>query len=315
MRIRLGFVSIALAIYNNTPSSTFTYKRFAQLPREEAVAHAVRIGRGNLEATRRILYYNAAHGIRFYRMSSSLIPLATHPDVMLDAGALYRDELAELGAFARAHGIRLSMHPNQFTLLNGKDSVVQAAIQDLNYHTAILDGMGMDENGIINIHVGGMYGDKASAVERLYRNFPAVPEAVKKRLTFENDDKTYTAEETLAVCERLGQPLVLDLHHDWCNPSAVPAADLLPRIRATWGDRAMKIHVSTPKNDKEFRSHADHVDPEPLLAFLRRCREHDMEQIDVMLEAKQKDLSLFRLAEELAKVRGIKRTDGGVLHW
>ncbi|MEW9701133.1 UV DNA damage repair endonuclease UvsE [Paenibacillus sp. SI8] len=315
MIIRLGFVSTALAIYNNTPSSTFTYKLFSGLPHEEAIQRAIAIGRKNLAATQRILYYNAAHGIQLLRLSSSLIPLATHPEVEINVAEVYKTELRLLGDFAKAHHIRLSMHPNQFTLLNGSDAVVSAAIRDLNYHTAILDGMGLDESAIINIHVGGVYGDKPAALDRLYAKFPEVPEHAKRRLTFENDDKTYTLQETLQVCQKLKRPCMLDLHHDWCNPSQTSPADLLPDIIQTWREIPMKIHVSSPKNEKEFRSHADYIDPEILISFLRSCREAGLPQIDVMIEAKKKDLAVFPLAEQLAKIRGMKRVDGGVLTW
>jgi UV DNA damage endonuclease len=212
MIIRLGFVSTAMAIFNNTPSSTFTYKLFSERPREEALQRAIEIGRKNLQATQRILYYNAAHGIRLFRLSSALIPLATHPDVQIDVAGEYADELRKLGDFAKAHDMRLSMHPNQFTLLNGSDKVVAAAIEDLNYHAAILDGMGLDEAAIINIHVGGVYGDKEAATQKLFDNAPKVPESAMRRLTFENDDKTYTLEETLSVSQRLQRPCMLDLH-------------------------------------------------------------------------------------------------------
>ncbi|OPH59443.1 UV damage repair endonuclease UvsE [Paenibacillus ferrarius] len=318
MIIRLGFVSIAMAIFHNTPSSTFTYKLFSQRPREEALQRAIDIGRKNLAATQRILYYNAAHGIRLFRLSSQLIPLATHPDVLIDVANVYKEELQKLGDFANAHDIRLSMHPNQYTLLNGSDTVVDAAIQDLVYHAAILDGMGLDHSAIINIHVGGMYGDKEAAMERLYAKVPEVPEHVRRRLTFENDDKTYTLEETLAVSQRLNRPCMLDLHHDWCNPSSASPEALLPAIALTWGDIPMKIHVSSPKSPKdtkEFRSHADYIEPEPLIAFLKSCKEAGLARIDVMIEAKMKDYALFQLAEQLAKIRGMKRIDGGVLEW
>ncbi|MCY9669737.1 UV DNA damage repair endonuclease UvsE [Paenibacillus alginolyticus] len=315
MIIRLGFVSIAMAIFNNTPSSTFTYKLFSQRPREEALQRAIEIGRKNLEATQRILYYNAAHGIRLFRLSSSLIPLATHPDVRIDVAAEYKDELRKLGQFANTQGIRLSMHPNQFTLLNGSDSVVEAAIRDLSYHAAILDGMGLDESAIINIHVGGVYGDKDTATERLFTKISEVPEQAMRRLTFENDDKTYTLEETLAVSKRLQRPCMLDLHHDWCNPSASSPIELLPDIAKTWGDIPMKIHVSSPKDAKEFRSHSDYIEPDQLIPFLKSCKEAGLPRIDVMIEAKMKDLALFRLAEQLGKIRGVKRVDGGVLTW
>ncbi|NQX70222.1 UV DNA damage repair endonuclease UvsE [Paenibacillus alba] len=318
MIIRLGFVSIAMAIFHNTPSSTFTYKLFSQRPREEALQRAIDIGRKNLAATQRILFYNAAHGIRLFRLSSQLIPLATHPDVLIDVAGVFKVELQKLGDFAKAHDIRLSMHPNQYTLLNGSDTVVDAAIQDLVYHAAILDGMGLDRSAIINIHVGGMYGDKEAAMERLYAKAPEVPEHVWRRLTFENDDKTYTLEETLAVSQRLNRPCMLDLHHDWCNPSSASPETLLPAIALTWGDIPMKIHVSSPKSSKdtkEFRSHADYIEPEPLIAFLKSCKEAGLARIDVMIEAKMKDYALFQLAEQLGKLRGVKRIDGGVLEW
>ncbi|UKS26329.1 UV DNA damage repair endonuclease UvsE [Paenibacillus sp. HWE-109] len=318
MLIRLGFVSIAMAIYQNTPSSTFTYKLFSQRPREEAIQRAIDIGRSNLAATQRILYYNAAHGIHLFRLSSQLIPLATHPDVKIDVAAAYKKELQQLGDFAKAHDIRLSMHPNQYTLLNGSDAVVEASIQDLLYHAAILDGMGLDPSAIINIHVGGVYGDKKAATERLFAKIPEVPEQVMRRLTFENDDKTYTLEETLAVSQKVQRPCMLDLHHDWCNPSTASPAELLLQIAQTWGDLPLKIHVSSPKaakDTKEFRSHADYIEPDQLIAFLKSCKEAGLPRVDVMIEAKMKDYALFRLAEQLGKIRGVKRLDGGILAW
>jgi UV DNA damage endonuclease len=313
MEVRIGYVSIAMAIFNNTPSSTFTYKLFGQRPRQEGMARAIEVGRKNLRATQRILYYNAAHGIRLYRMSSSLVPLATHPDVGIDVRETYETELRRLGAFIRAEDIRVSMHPNQFTLLNGSDKVVEAALRDLDYHTDLMDGMGLDGTHKVNIHIGGVYGDKEKALGKLYDNFPKVPNNVRARLTFENDDKAYTVTETLTACERLGQPMMLDIHHDWCNPADETPLELLPRIRATWGDAPMKMHVSSPRDEHDFRAHADYIDPERLLVFLKRCKEIGMDRVDVMVEAKQKDLACLKLAADLGAERGIKRVDGAVV--
>lgn len=313
MEVRIGYVSIALAIYNNTPSSTFTYKLFQQRPYDEAMARAIEVGRKNLAATQRILYFNAAHGIKLYRLSSSLIPLATHPEVGIDVRAVYAEELRALGDFAKQHDIRLTMHPNQFTLLNGADKVTAAALKDLAYHTDLLDGMGLDEQHKVNIHIGGAYGDKPKAIAKLYENFPQVPDNVRRRLTFENDDKTFTMLETLEVCETLQQPMMLDIHHDWCNKSEQTPIELLPRIHVTWGAVPMKIHVSSPKDASDFRAHSDFIDPERLLEFLKACKSAGLPRVDVMVEAKQKDFACLKLAEDLGKVRGIKRVDGAVL--
>ncbi|WP_158299515.1 hypothetical protein [Paenibacillus antri] len=53
----------------------------------------------------------------------------------------------------------------------------------------------------------------------------------------------------------------------------------------------------------------------PIAAFLQGCREAGLPRIDVMAEAKRKDLACFRLAEDSAGIRGIKRVEGAVLQW
>lgn len=160
------------------------------------------VTRQNIENTLRVLQYNTAHQIEVYRMSSSIVPLATHPEIEWDFVTPFKKEWKQLGDWATAHKMRLSFHPNQFTLFTSpKPEITQNAVKDMEFHYKMLDAMGIADTSFINIHVGGAYGDKESALVRVHDNLKSLPMHIKERMTLENDDKTYTASETLGVCK------------------------------------------------------------------------------------------------------------------
>jgi UV DNA damage endonuclease len=317
MQLRLGFVANALALWDASPSKTMTFKRYSELPEDERDQKLRDVTSINLEHTKRILYYLAAHEIPLYRMSSSMVPLATHPDVKWDFVTPFRSEWEELGRLIKKFNIRTSYHPNQFTLFTSpKDSVTDNAVEDMIFHYKMLEAMDVHEESLINIHIGGTYGNKEEALARFHENLRKLPAHVKKIMTLENDDKTYTVKETLEVCEKEGIPMILDVHHHEANPSPEPLEQYLPRIWDTWKHRSLrpKIHVSSPKSEKTFRSHADNVDIDFVLPYLKMLKELDKD-IDIMIEAKNKDLAMLKLTEEIAKIRGVKRLSGGMLNW
>lgn len=135
-------------------------------------------------------------------------------------------------------------------------------------------------------------------------------------MTLENDDKTYTASETLAVCEQERIPFVFDYHHHMANLCDEPLEDLLPAIFETWNHTNIipKIHISSPKSEKEFRAHANYIDATFIKPFLHVTRELNQD-FDIMIESKQKDLALFQLLDELASIRGVRRISGAALQW
>ena len=92
----------------------------------------------------------------------------------------------------------------------------------MDYHYRMLEAMGVADQPLINIHVGGAYGNKEKAIGRFHENIQSLPPVIKKRMTFENDDKTYTTEETLAVCEKERVPLLFDYHHHKANQADEP---------------------------------------------------------------------------------------------
>ena len=44
-------------------------------------------------------------------------------------------------------------------------------------------------------------------------NWAGLPQGIARRITLENDDKIFTAMDTLYLCEKLMIPMVLDIHH------------------------------------------------------------------------------------------------------
>jgi UV DNA damage endonuclease len=320
MIVRLGYVAMSAIIKNASPSKIMTLTAFSKLTdREAAIRKLERIGIENVHNTLRLLRHNRASDIKVYRLSSKLIPLIGH-ELLKDwhPVPILAAEFRELGHYVLEHGMRVSFHPEHFTVLSTpRPDVLRNSYADLERHAAMLDAMGLGEEAKCNIHVGGSYGDKHKAGERFIRQFKALTPAVQNRLTLENDDKTFTALETLEIAEKVGAPMVLDIHHHQVNHNGEDAVELWPRILQTWEqadgpDTATgrtlhlppKIHVSSPRGENDPRSHADFVEVEPVLRFLRAIAPMTPE-LDVMLEAKMKDLALFRLMDDLKKQEGV----------
>ncbi|WP_102348205.1 UV DNA damage repair endonuclease UvsE [Bacillus sp. Marseille-P3661] len=315
MIIRFGYVSQALALWECSPSKALTFKSWKQLKKENREEKLKEVCFLNIMHTKRIIHYNIAHDIPLYRFSSSMIPLATHPEVRFDFQKYFQSELIELGALVKTHRIRTSFHPNQFTLFTSEEErISKNAVVDMEYHYNLLQAMGLEQEALINIHVGGAYGDKKSAVKRFHENLKMLPEPIKKRMTLENDDKTYNAEEVLAICQKENIPLIFDYHHHLANQCDNELESMLPAIFDTWGVMRLrpKVHLSSPKSDKDFRHHADHVDVDFILPFIEMTKKLKLD-FDVMVEAKKKDQALLKLIEDLCSIRGIKRIGGAVI--
>lgn len=243
------------------------------------------------------------------------MPLATHPEVEWDYLTPFADLYHEIGALVQKNNLRVSFHPNQFTLFTSpQDHVTTNAIIDMTYHYEMLEAMGLHKNTNINIHVGGAYGNKAETIARFHKNFEKLPTDIRMQTTLENDDKTYTAEETLQVCEKQGVPFVFDYHHHWANPGDGSFETLIPRIFSTWErtGKAPKFHLSSPKSDQLIRAHADYVDLEFAIPFIKALKNYGA-SADIMIEAKAKDKAALKLVEDVSKLRGFTRITGGAI--
>ncbi|MBX0359769.1 UV DNA damage repair endonuclease UvsE [Halobacillus sp. Nhm2S1] len=316
MIIRFGYVSHALDLWEATPAKTMTFARYKKLGHEAAIKQLHKIAEMNLERTRRIIHYNIAREIHLYRFSSSIIPLATHDEVEWDYIEPFRHLFEEIGELVRAHNMRTSFHPNQFTLFTSdRPHVTDNAVQDMEYHYAMLKAMGLHNESHINLHVGGAYGDKQAAVARFHENVKKLPAPIKQQMTLENDDKTYTTTETLDVCEKEEIPMMFDYHHYMANHTEdEPLSEILPRFYKTWDRLGLppKIHISSPKSEKAYRSHADFVDADFIRPLLKELKALNT-PVDFMIEAKEKDRALLKLVEDFSSIRGVKRVGEATL--
>ncbi|KAK0546826.1 hypothetical protein OC846_004356 [Tilletia horrida] len=241
-----------------------------------------------------MLEWNEAHGIRFMRLSSEMFPFATHLQYGYDFVGFAKEELAKAGAVARRLGHRLTMHPGQFCQLGTpKTDVLEASLRELDMHAAILDGLGMDQDSVMILHGGGVYGDREGTVARIKDTIQnRLSPSARARLVLENDEMSYSVEELLPICKEFKVPLVLDFHHDMLRPSSRPTSELIPEILEIWKERGIKpkFHLSEPrpgsKTHRERRAHSD------------RCTHLPADlpaDADLMIEAKDKEQAVFEL--------------------
>src|SRR3954452_22907988 len=272
----------------------------------------------SLDRLETILGYLEDNAIGMYRMATALAPYASHPDLprFRDQPRECAERLAQIGARARAAGIRLSTHPGQYTVLNSEDERVQAlAVAELEVQAEILDGMGLGPGAVVVLHVGGAAGGTARALDRFERGYAKLSEPARDRLVIENDDRTFGVADVLSLARRIGRPAGWALLHPHCHaPHRIPDAEALSLAAATWPPGVTpKVHFSSPRTAVEqrkgrtvlppLRAHADLVDPLAFEHFLRDTVAG--RDVDVMLEAKAKDLALLRLREQLA-ARGLQ---------
>lgn len=297
MKITLGYVAITKTLENITSSSSLSYTIYKSLENKDKRLYEVILS--NLKDLREIILYNIKNNIHFYRMSSAMIPLATHNEVNFDYITPYIDLYKEIGTLIKEANMRVDFHPNQFCVLNSmSDSVFRNTIEILDYHAALLKIFSV-ENPLILLHVGSSAGGKKAAMTRFINRFSKLPVEIKNMIALENDDKVFMIEDVLEICEKLSIPFVLDYHHYICNHDK-ELKPLLTRIIKTWNGKIPKVHFSSPKSKlkKEFRSHHDYINVDDFISFLDILKKYNTD-IDIMLEAKAKDEALFKLIREL----------------
>jgi len=272
----------------------------------------------SIKALHRIFNYLRDQDIRMYRMSSDVVPYATHPDMPQFHRQIKENavELARLGQYAAKLDIRLSLHPSQYIVLNAEDeSIVQKSIADLDSQARLLDAMEQGPEAVVVLHVGGVYGDQPAALERFVRNYGRLTEAARRRLVIENDEFSFSLQDCMWVHERTRVPVVFDHQHHRLNAGDMRALEAVRAALATWPEAVTpKIHYSSPRLDgreikrgKEvrveaplLRQHADYIDPWTFADFVDDLRDL---RFDVMLEAKVKDLALLKLRDDLRTLK------------
>jgi UV DNA damage endonuclease len=279
---------------------TATHRYVATLEPVARRAYLTSIARDNAAALGAAVERCAELGIGAFRINSQILPLATHPEsgyVLsdLDDDGSIAAAFVAAGARARAADVRLSFHPDQFVVLNSEqERVVESSVTEMEAQARVAQLVGAD---VLTLHGGGAAGGIPAALDRLERGIDRLAPAARTRLALENDDRSFTPAMLLPLCERMGVPLVYDVHHHRCNPDALDVDEATERSAATWGTREPYFHVSSPRaglGGGDLRPHADYVNPADVPERWRAMR------LTVDVEAKAKERAVLALREALA---------------
>jgi UV DNA damage endonuclease len=284
--MKIGYPCINRGI-GCTANSTFRLASYS----EERLIQKVE---NNLNCLFQILQYNVQNGLYFFRISSDLVPFASHPVCTFDWAGHFRGQFRKVGDFIKEHNMRISMHPDQFVIINAlKDDVVERSVKELEYHCTILDKMALDSTAKIQIHVGGVYGDKRSALDRFIERYSSLSKSLRRRLVIENDDRSYSLKDCLIVHEKIGIPIIFDAFHHHCLNNGETLRQGLQLSASTWkeSDGIPMVDYSSQQRGQRPGSHAKTLKRAIFRQFLHETRGLDF---DLMLEIKDKETSALK---------------------
>lgn len=307
-QIRIGYACINTELRN---WNIFT-SRTAILDtiEKKGIGYVKQLALDNIDDLLKILIYNEAHGIRFFRISSCIFPHLGNPK-LVDEGHydldFAKDKLKIIGKFAKDHNHRLTMHPGQFVQLGSPNpEVVKQSFTDLKNHVVLLKMLGFSpsDGSVLIIHGGGVFGDKISTLQRWKNNFLNLPSETRDYIVLENDETSYGIMDLLPLCEELKIPFCLDIFHNKISNNRIPITKkLVRRIFNTWFVRGIvpKIHISEQQIGLRKGAHSKTIDKLPLYIF--KLPYMFKTQLDIMLEVKDKEVSVFKIYYKYFDIR------------
>lgn len=284
--MKIGYPCINRS-FTGASNRTFRLKSYTRERLWETVS-------SNLDHLQNLLEFNRLHGLDFFRITSDLVPFASHPVCTDDWGEHFRDRFEEIGRFIIKSKFRISMHPDQFTLINSKrEDVFENSVRELNYHARVMDLMGLDLTARIQIHVGGVYGDRISSMKRFVRRFAGLDEPVRRRLTIENDDRSYSLSDCLFISRNTGIPVLFDQFHHRLLNRGESVRQAVESAEATWEPASGPLMVDYSSQEPGGRrgTHAETIDLEDFKAFIGEIQGIEA---DIMLEIKDKETSALK---------------------
>ena len=249
-----------------------------------------------------IMDWNIMYGYNFFRVTSNLAPWKSEYDwdEMPHIEDIKR-YLQSVGTKARIHDVRITSHPGPFNVLTSPHShVVTNCVKDLTEHGDVFDMMELSRTPYnkINIHLGGVYGDKESAMDRFCKNFELLPDSVKTRLTIENDDKAsmYSVRDLYdGIYKRIGIPIVFDYHHHRFNTGDMTEREALEMAMSTWPDDIVPVVHYSESRSKERLDES--IRPQAHSDYVYDYIDTYGRNVDVMIEAKHKELAVKKYLE------------------
>lgn len=299
--MRLGYACINMFLAENkiTVNRSMVKKTFLS----KGIAYASELALKNVADLEKIVDWNIENGLLLYRMSGEMFPWMS--DYELDALPDYAEieaVLARIGQRAQDHDLRLTYHPGPFNVLATKNAdVLRKTMKELRQYGEVMDLIGLPQTPFakINIHVGGAYGDKASATDRFCESYRQLPDTARQRLTVENDDRAnlFAMSDLLEIHRRVGIPLVFDYHHHQLHPGGLTEAEAMTVAAATWPAGVTPVvHYSSSRRTFEEPTAVEVAHADYIYNFI----DLHGQEVDVMLEAKAKERAALRYLEEFA---------------
>lgn len=300
--MNIGYACLAIAV----PNSGMKSCRLSNATTD----HLLSLIEHNLNALETLIDYNIRNGISLFRISSDVIPFGSGVAAELRWEEIFSDKFDCLSEKINQSGMRVSMHPGQYTVLNSPhEAVVNRAIDDLSYHTRFLDALSSESKHKLILHLGGAYGDKEAAKRRFVDKYQRLDTKIKRRLVLENDDSLFTIADILGIATEINAPVVYDNLHNLINPAdlSMTDRDWISRTAVTWHevDGPQKIHYSQQNPDKRAGAHSETIDHVIFSAFISTLPHTD---IDIMLEVKDKNISALKCLNT-SEDRGILRLE------
>jgi UV DNA damage endonuclease len=261
----------------------------------------------NLSCLQAILNYNKNHNIRFFRITSDLVPFASHPVNKFPWQEYFRTKFKKIGSFIKHNGMRVTLHPDQFTLINSKDRLIhKRSARELEYHADILDLMQLPLSAKIQIHIGGVYDDKKKSIARFIERFKKLSRAIRRRLVIENDDRSYSLKDCMFIHSTLRCPVVFDVLHHQIHNNGETVETSLKLSSKTWCSRdgLPIIDYSTQQSDAVIGKHAETINKSHFRNFLDQSQGYDF---DIMLEIKDKENSALQALKILQYDKRFKK--------
>jgi UV DNA damage endonuclease len=253
----------------------------------------------NLECLKKTLTFNVDNNLLFFRIGSGLIPFASHKVCLFNWGDYFGKELKEIGKYIKEKNIRISMHPDQFVVLNAlNEDILERSIKEIEYHCKVLDFMGLEEDAKVQIHIGGVYGEKEKSKERFVRNYLNLSPQIKKRLVVENDHNSYSLKDCLEVNKKTEIPIVFDTYHHQCLNNGESFKEAFLKVKKVWKEKdgVPMIDYSEQEEGKRKGVHAQTLTVSTFENFLKEMKEFDF---DIMFEIKDKEKSALKAVKVL----------------
>jgi UV DNA damage endonuclease len=296
MRFGYPAINLILAAQNIQVNRSMMKRTFL----EKGIDYASTLALANIVDLEKLIDWNIENRLLFYRMSSDMFPWMSEYEIteMPDYEEI-RAICKCCGEKAAGNCLRLTFHPGPFNVLaTNTETVLTKTIKELRQHAEIMDLLHLPVTPFskINIHVGGAFGDKISALDRFAEGFERLPDNARKRLSVENDDKAnmFNVKDLLWLHEQTGIPVVFDyFHHAFCT-GGLSEQEAFHAAVSTWPENiAPVVHFSSSKKKYEDptsppTAHANYIYDE---VDTYNC------DVDIMFEAKAKEIAVLEYVE------------------